>query len=392
MTNACSNINPIAINQYLLDPAVTYLNHGGFGATPKAVERYAAKLRTDCCQNPTRFMQRKFKDLLLESIEALAAFLNVGCESIALVLNVTHGLNEIASSLSETLLKSGGRVSTTNQEYEAMSFTWQRYAQNNNFQYYQQELNIPALNQIKLVDELWQGVNQHTKAIYFSHINSPTGMIMPFKEICRRAKASGIYTVVDGAHAPGQIDLDLFSSEVDFYTGNLHKWMGVPLTAGFIFAKPELQHLLKPLVVSFGYQIEEKNWPLFANQHYWAGTLDYSAFLSIPAAIKFMEECNWPDQQKRCCSLAKMAIKAINEITQMDPLYPDSNSWYAQMGAARLPDDINVENFRSILEEKYKIEVQCHKWRGFNLIRVCFQAYNTENDLDKLISALKKEL
>ncbi len=187
----------------------------------------------------------------------------------------------------------------------------------------------------EFVEQLWEGVTASTKVIYLSHITSPTAIIFPVADVCQHAREQGILTVVDGAHAPGQIHLDLDEIGADFYAGNLHKWLCAPKGAGFLYARPEVQNLLEPLVISWGWESEKPSSSKFVDHHEWWGTRDIAPFLSVPAAIQFQEEHNWDKVRADCHTLVVEAETRIRELSGLPSQYSD-DTWYAQMVAVKL--------------------------------------------------------
>jgi isopenicillin-N epimerase len=180
-------------------------------------------------------------------------------------------------------------------------------------------------------------VTERTNVIFLSHITSPTALIFPVEDICRRARDAGILTVIDGAHAVGQIPVDLEQVGADFYTETVSKWMNSPKGAGFLYARPEVQSLLEPLVVSWGWESETPGDSPFIDHHEWQGTRDIAAFLSVPAAIEFMRAHDWDRVRIECHALAREFRQRITELTGLPPLSPDSAEWYAQMVTVPLP-------------------------------------------------------
>ena len=227
--------------------------------------------------------------------------------------------------------------------------------------------------------------------IYLSHITSPTALRLPVERLCARARQAGIMTLVDGAHAPGQIPLDLEAVGADFYVGNCHKWMLCPKGAGFLYARPAVQHLLEPLVVSWGYHAlpEASRGSQFLDYLGWTGTHDPSAYLTVPAAIRFMQEHGWEQVQRECHDLLRQAIERICTLFQMEPLYPLDSGLYHQMGVAPLPPQIDCVDLKSHLYEQYRVEVPLIEWNGLKLLRISIQAYNSQADIDRLLEALQ---
>ena len=214
------------------------------------------------------------------------------------------------------------------------------------------------------------------------------------EEICRKAKEEGILTFIDGAHAPGQINLNLDQISADFYTGNCHKWMMAPKGAAFLYVKPELQTGLEPLIVSWGWGKDspfETGSPFLDNMQ-WSGTRDHSAFLSVPAAIKFQEEYGWESVRNDCHQLLSQALNRISELTGIEPVYVNGSSSYHQMGVASLPYIPDLPNFKNRLYDLYNIEIPCISWKRYQFLRISIQGYNNQEDIDLLIAALKELL
>ena len=373
---------------FLLDPNITFLNHGSFGATPKPVFDVYQNWQRELEHQPVEFLDRRFAERMAAARSVLADYLGTGRDNLVYVTNATVGVNIVARSLD---LGPDDEVLTTNHEYGASDRAWRFLAQKRSFRYINQPISMPLANVDDFVEQLWKGVTTCTKVIYLSHITSPTAIIFPVAEVCRRAREQGILTVIDGAHAPGQIHINLDELGADFYTGNLHKWLCAPKGAGFLYARPKVQNLLEPLVVSWGWQSEKPGFSQFVDHHEWWGTRDISAFLSVPAAIHFQEENAWGKGRADCHALAMEAEKRICELTGLPSQYSD-DSWYAQMVAAPLPFETNIIALKTRLYDDYRVEVPLIEWNGHKLIRVSVQGYNRHEDIDHLIEALTNEM
>ena len=371
---------------YLLDPSITFLNHGSFGATPipvfKTYQDWQQKLETQ----PVLFIARQSPGLLNEARAILAQYLHCKADELVYVTNSTYGVNAIARSLD---LKPGDEVLTSNQEYGATNRTWQFLAQKAGFTYKVQKLSTPFTSTKELIDEFWQGVTPNTKVIFLSHITSETATIFPVKEICRRARKTGILTLIDGAHAPGQIDLDLHDMDCDFYTGNLHKWVCSPKGSAFLFARESLHDMLEPLVVSFGWQPVENGPSPLVDYHQYIGTRELAAFLSVPAAITYQQQRNWPVVRQQCHDLVTYALEQVDKITGLDSIYT-SDSWYGQFAAFKLPNHWDVDQTKNTLYDQYQIELPIYIWNEQLFGRISIQEYNTKSDVENLLEAIRK--
>jgi isopenicillin-N epimerase len=373
---------------FLLDPSVTFLNHGSFGATPKPVFEEYQRWQRELENQPVEFLGRRNSQLLAESRAALGAYLGTHTDNLAYTQNVTVSLNIVARSLK---LGPSDEVLTTDHEYGAIDRTWRFLAKEHGFKYVSQHITVPLTTDEQFVEDLWQGVTTNTRVICLSHITSPTALIFPIEEIIRRAREAGIITVIDGAHVPGQIPLQLDALGADFYGGNLHKWLCAPKGAGFLYARPEVQHLLKPLIVSWGYESETPSGSTFVDYNDWWGTRDISAFLAVPAAIEFQKNHNWEEVSRACHQLLCEAQQRVCEITQLAPLH-SGDRWFAQMATAPLPAETNNARLKTQLYDEYRIEVPLVEWQGNKLIRISVQGYNTERDIDSLCRALSRLL
>ena len=209
-------------SEFFLDPSITFLNHGSFGATPRPVFDAYQRFQLQLENEPVEFLGRQASTLLGQARESLAEYLHAEKDNLVFVPNATHGINIIAHSLN---LGPGDEVLTTDHEYGAMDRTWQFLSEEKGFDYRPIEISLSVSSKENFVDELFETVKSRTKVIYLSHITSPTALIFPVKEICDKAREMNILTVIDGAHAPGQIDLDLSELGADFYAGNCHKWL-----------------------------------------------------------------------------------------------------------------------------------------------------------------------
>lgn len=372
---------------FLLDPDIVFLNHGSFGATPRPViEVYQDWLRR-MERQPVRFVDQELPELLVTARQALGAYLNADAGELVYVPNATFGVNVIAQSLS---LGPGDEVLATDHEYGACDRAWRYFSQKRGFSYIRQPISLPATSSEQIVEQFWLGVNTRTKVIFISHITSPTALTMPVEIICARAREAGILTVIDGAHAPGQIKLDLKGIGADFYVGNGHKWLCGPKGSAFLYTRIDRQELIEPLVVGWGWGDDRT---LSFGSDYldylqWWGTIYIAPYLAIPAAIQFQAEYNWPNVRKRCRDLVHQAIQRIDELTGLPSVYPDESGWYHQMAVAQLPPIPDIKSLKSQLYEQFKIEIPCIEWNDRQLIRVSVQGYNTQADIDALLAAL----
>jgi isopenicillin-N epimerase len=375
-------------DEFLLDPNVVFLNHGSFGACPRPVfERYQAWQRELELQ-PVEFLGRRQHDLLAAARAHLGEYLGVGHDDVVYVSNVTTALNIVAHSLP---LEPGDEVLTTNHEYGALERTWTFVSERRQTRVVVQRLPVPIADRDDVVEAIWAGVTPKTRVLFLSHITSPTAVTLPLEPLIARAKAAGIWTVVDGAHAPGHIDLDLGAMGVDFYGGNCHKWLSAPKGAGFLYVRPELQHLIQPVVVSWGWRPIDPGSSVFVDAIQRQATHDPAAYLSVPAAIEFQAERDWPRVRQECHALVRLARQQMAEVTGIQPLLEDDPRWFSQMATLPLPV-CNAAELKRRLYDEYQIEIPATEWGEVPCLRVSVQGYNTRADIERLIAAVARLL
>ena len=374
-------------NDFLIDRSVIFLNHGSFGACPRPVFETYQDWQRQLERQPVEFLGRRAIDLLADARGELAQYLNVDTDDVVYFSNPTTAINMVARSLN---LEPGDEILTTDHEYGAMDRTWRYVCERIGAKYLQQSIHLPVTTRDDFLESFWAGVTPRTSVIFISHITSPTALTFPVTEICQRARKAGLISIVDGAHAPGHIPLDLMAIDADIYTGACHKWLCAPKGAAFLYARKDIQPILDPLVVSWGYQSEIPGSSQFIDYHEWQGTRDLAAFLSVPSAIHYQKEHSWELVRERCHELACQARSEINRLTNLDALSPDSPDWFYQMVTLRHPAEVDHELLKERLYNEYKIEILSHLWQEQPFIRLSFQAYNDASDLDKLVEALKE--
>ncbi|MEX1040501.1 MAG: aminotransferase class V-fold PLP-dependent enzyme [Pirellulaceae bacterium] len=376
------------MSDFLLDPDVIFLNHGSFGACPRPVfDQYQAWQRK-LERQPVRFLQRELPELLAEARRQVAEYLGARATEIVFVPNPTFAANTIARSLP---LGQGEEVLISDHEYGACRFAFQFAAQKKGFRVVQQAIPLPVESEEATVDVFWQGVTPNTKLIFLSHITSPTALTLPVPQICARARDAGILTMIDGAHAPGQIDVDLANIGADFYTATCHKWMCAPKGSGIFYAREDRQHLIEPLVVGWGWG-PEKTFHRdneFQEHHEWLGTHDPSAYLTVPAAIAWEKENITAEVRQRSCDLARLAVELASQLDGIERVHPDS--FYCQMGLIDITSrQVDAAAFKSWLYDTHQIEVPVIRWHDRTFIRVSTHAYTTQGDIHALIGALQE--
>ena len=372
--------------QFLIDPEIIFLNHGSYGACPKPVFDAYQRWQRELELQPVQFLGRDVYRNMSEARTALASYFHSQPENVVYFPNPTTAINMLARSL---VRDPDCEVLATDLLYGAIDRTWKFVCVRAGAAYRKVEIPTPVGPPEDLVEKIWAGVTSETRIIFISHITSSTALLLPVEEICRRARKQGVLTIIDGAHVPGHLPLDIRKIDADFYVGACHKWLCAPRGSAFLYAHPAVQDLLDPLVVSWGYdQPTYDTGHLFINMHEWQGTRDISPFLSVPAAIKFQKDNDWNNVQKACQTLASEALSRISEITGLGHIQPKEVQGSLQFFSAFLPP-LPVEELRTRLYDDYRIEVPVFSRGERNIIRVSIQAYNTSEEIDILIKALE---
>ena len=379
--------------QFLLDPDVTFLNHGSYGACPRPVfedyQRWQLKLE----RQPVAFLdsRRNLAANLRAAREAIAAEIGTHAENIAQVSNATSGLNIVIQSLP---LEEGDEILTTNHEYNALEKTWAFVARRTGAKVVAATVPLPLTSAEAFHDAVMAGVTERTKVLFLSHITSATALLFPIESLVAEARKRGIVSVIDGAHTPGHIRLNLDALGADFYAGNCHKWMMAPKGSAFIYAHPDRQRMIDPLVISHGWTADNKEpgvrgpfgSSVFVDQIEMQGTRDPSPWLAVPAALKFRRENDWTSVSADCHRMAQDTAARMREMTGL-PALSSPEFCAPQMVAMPIPpcDPLAVH---MALIDQYGIEIPVFEWQGHHIARLSCQGYNTQAQMDKLIGAL----
>ena len=376
-------------NQFLLAPDLIFLNHGSFGACPREVLEVQQRWQMEMERNPVEFLGRRSAGLLLQARTALAQALGASADELVFVPNSTTGVSVVARSFP---LQPGDEVLTTDLEYGACDAAWQHVCAQAGAVYRRIKIPLP-FDRESLTKHLLSAASRKTRLITFCHITSSTALIFPAAEICAAARERGIATLVDGAHAPGQIPVDLDAINADFYVGNCHKWLCAPKGSAFLHARSEHHAMLEANVFSWGYAegTDEQTGfddflgtTLFERRMQWQGTRDISAWLAVPAALDFQKRHDWPAVQVRCHALAKIALDKLTERFATQPIAEDED--WAQMVAIPIAAQ-DPELLRKRLYEESRIEVPITAHGKQIFVRVSVQGYNTLDDIEHLLAA-----
>ena len=380
---------------FLLREDVTFLNHGSYGACPRPVFEAYQGFQLELEREPVDFLGRRLTELMRVPRVALGKFLGTRPDNVVGVINATGGLNIVAQSLP---LQEGDEILTSDHEYSALEKTWTYVTRRTGARVVVVKVPMPLVSEEAFTEAMVAGMTERTRVLFLSHITSPTALLFPIERAIAEARRRGIWTVIDGAHTPGHIPLDLEAMGVDFYSGNCHKWMMTPKGSAFLYARPELQGLLNPLVISHGWTVDNKqpgvegpfgNSP-FIDEIEMQGTRDPSAMLAVPAAIRFREENDWAEVQRHCNALAQDTARRLGELTGLPPLSAPEFS-APQMVAMPIPE-CDVQDIHKQLWERYRIEIPVLRWQDRCITRLSVQGYNSKPQMDYLLEALTELL
>lgn len=378
---------------FLLDPAVTFLNHGSFGACPREVFAVFQGWQAEMERNPVLFLGRRSAMLLRQAREALAGFVGAQADDLVFVPNATTGVNIVARSLP---LQPGDEVLTTDLEYGACDATWAHVGRERGSVVKRVSVPLP-FEAAGFAERMLAAVTPRTRVLFLSHVTSTTALILPLQQLLAEARRRGILTLIDGAHAPALIDLDLAALGADFYTGNCHKWLCAPKGAAFLHARPEHHAALHASVISWGYAAGDGGHAgfdaytgstLLERRMQWQGTRDIAAFLTVPAAIDFVRRHHGSDVRRHCHERAVALMHRLASRHGLPPIGADDD--FAQM--APLPvAACDGDALRQRLFDRHRIEVPVTQHAGRSFVRVSVQSYTTDAELQALDDALAAE-
>lgn len=378
----------ISRSDFLLSEEFTHLNHGSFGACPKEIFNDYQKWQLKLEQDPVHFFTKEGLDRLHDSKVALGKYINCDEDDIVFTTNPTYAINIIAKGLE---LNPGDEILATNHEYGALDRTWDYYCTKSGAKYIQQDIPIPLTSKDAFIEAFWNGYTPNTKAIFISQITSMTALIFPVKEICEKAKSLGLITIVDGAHVPGHIPLDLQELKADIYTGACHKWMLTPKGCSFLYVNKSIQNDFDPVIISWGYKADIPGKSNFLDYHQQQGTRDYSAFLTVPKAIEFLQKNNWTEVSKSANQMILDNYKSLCDLVGSVPICPVTSEFLGQICSV----PVYIKNndpalLKTILFDTYKIEIPVFKLRDHVFMRLSTQVYVTQKDIDYLKFAISE--
>ena len=386
-------------HHWSLDPSVVFLNHGSFGATPRQVLSAQDEYRKRMESQPVRFFVRELERLLDDAREELAAFLGADAAGVVFVPNATAGVNAVLRSLD---LDKHDELLVTNHEYNACRNALEFVAAASGARVVVAEIPFPIVSADAIVETVLRHASDRTRLLLVDHVTSQTAVMMPVERLVQEMNTRGVDTLVDGAHAPGMLPLDLARLGAAYYTGNLHKWVCAPKGCAFLHVRANRRYGIRPLAISHGANSPRTDRSRFLIEFDWTGTHDPSAFLALPAALRFMAAVvpgGWPEVMRRNHELALRARDILVAALSIDPPVPDA--LLGSMAAVPLPDGTSTtapamygDPLQDRLLENHGIEVPVVPWPAppKRLLRVSAQLYNQEDEYRLLAEALHAEL
>jgi len=377
---------------WALDPAVTFLNHGSYGACPRAVLASQDAWRRRMEAEPVQFLGRELPALLDSALERTAAFLGTDAQDLAFVSNATSGVNTVLRSLR---FEPGDELLTTNHAYNACRNALEFVASRWGARVVCAQVPFPIRDPGEVAEAVLSRVTPRTRLVLLDHVTSPTGLVFPVERIVAELRGRGIETLIDGAHAPGMLPLDIPAIGAGYYTGNGHKWLSGPKGSAFLWVRRDLQADIRPLTISHGANTPRPGHSRFQAEFGWQGTQDPTAYLALPDAIDFMGGLfpgGWPELMRSNHKKALEGARVLREALGI-PM-PARESMIGSMVALPLPDATGEDdNLNARLFERYRIEVPVMPFPAWpkRLIRISAQAYNEPGEYLRLAEALSAE-
>src|SRR2546425_2127219 len=386
---------------WALDPQVVYLNHGAFGACPRAVLEYQRKIRDRLERQPIQFFVRDLEELLDDARGALSEFLGADPAGLVFVPNATAGVNTVLRSLR---FKRGDELLVTDHEYNACRNALNFIAERSGALVVVANVPFPLRSEAEIIDAVISRATSRTRLALLDHVTSQTGLVLPIQTLVRKLAQHGVETLVDGSHAPGMVPLKMRKLSAAYYTGNCHKWLCAPKGAGFLWTRRDRRQSIRPLSISHGANSTRADRTRYLIEFGWTGTTDPSACLSVPEALRFVGALlagGWAAVMKRNRALALAARTMLCEVLQIDSPCPDE--MIGSLASVPLSDGADVKPQKSPLyldplqerlRARHRIEVPIIPWPAppKRLLRISAQLYNSLPQYERLAVAVRSLL
>ena len=382
-----------------LDPQTVFLNHGSFGATPSEVLEEQGRLRGLLERDPVRFFEREYSDMWDESRSAVARMLNADVDGMVFVSNATQGVNTVLRSLD---LEPGDEIIVPDHSYQACWNAVDYVTRRSGAKTVVVEIPFRVEDPKQVIDLIMEAVTERTVLALIDTVTSPTGSRMPFEELTNRLQSRGVDVLLDAAHGPGIVPIDLSRLEPAYCVGNIHKWTCSPKGSAFLRIRRDRKGLIHPLNISHGFSFEGTAQEKFEFEFAWPGTQDPTPWLCIPKAMSFMEELvvgGWPEIMRRNRDLALQGRNLICDALGTTPPVPDT--MVSALASVEVPTDEEVgpmsldgDPFHNYLLDEYSIQVPVMPWRHHDTkyIRISAQLYNHIDEYRYLADALTDSL
>lgn len=394
---------PFGRSDWSFPEGMSYLNHGSFGPSPRVVQEVRENWSRQLNANPMDFFLRQFDGALEDAAARLGQWIGVDSRDLVFVDNATVAMNIVSESLP---LGPGDEVLLNDHEYGAVFRVWRAACERVGARIVSPTLGIGDHDEeprrfeqpADISGPILSAITPRTKLIVISHITSPTAITFPVEDVCREARLRGVPVCIDGPHAIAMQQVNLRRIDCDFYCASLHKWLSAPFGSGFLYVRQNWQSKLKPHLTSWGRSLGG-NPPRWQDDLNWLGTRDPAPFLSVPAAIDFLERVGLDTFREQTHELARYARQRLEPILGQTATIPDSPDWYGSMIAIPLPPGSSkkarpnsIHPLQHALWSEHRIEVPVTECHGHRYLRVSCHLYNTTAEIDTLCEAVRSEL
>jgi isopenicillin-N epimerase len=379
-----------------LKPGTVFLNHGSFGACPKTILALQTKLRGKLEAEPVQFLWRRYEERLEPARRALAKFVGASSRDVVFVTNATTGVNSVLRSLP---LRRGDELLTTSLDYNACRNVLVEVTRRSGAKLVVAEIPFPLQSGEEITAAILRAVTPRTRLVLLDHVTSNTAVVMPLRQIIRELEARGVDTLVDGAHAPGMLPLNLRELRPTYYTANLHKWVCAPKGAAFLYVRTERQAQIQPAVISHGNNRPRPGFTAFQDRFDWCGTFDLTAWLCVPEAIRWMGKLlpgGWRELRERNHQLVVQARNILCERFEVSPPCPDE--LLGSIATIPLPEQFQkrkasgkIDREQLALYDRFGIEVPLNRFGTptQRWLRISAQIYNSPAEYEYLAAALE---
>lgn len=372
------------MEEFLLDPSVTFLNHGSFGALPRSVFQAQDRLRLEMEREPVEFLARHLYPRLFAALGEIGALLGARVDDLVFVRNATEGVAAVLSSLE---VGPGDEILTTNHRYGAVSQAMRRHAAQRGAVVIEAEVPYPLESPAQVTEAVAAAMNERTRLLLVDHITSPTALIFPVAALATLARARGVPIFVDGAHVPGHLPVRLDELGLDFWTGNLHKWAFAPRGTAVLWLHPRWHGRVHNPVTSHLYDQG------LHEEFHWTGTYDPTPWLAAPAGLRAHAALGGPALAVHNHALVQEARQVLASALGTTLPHPDDASMYGNMATIPLPitgdDAAGAQALHDALIDRYRVEVPIVPWGGRTFVRISGQAYNSPEQYHRLATALR---